>query len=451
MKKIYLHYAWLLFLLISHVTYSQTQSNITTPNGSSVTAWIFSEMNASDRSYWDSYFSSPNRTQFSYYNDGYSSSHRFNCHGYAWSISENGPVRWIGAYVTTEEDIYMTDGSYVQVCSETYPGKVSWADGDHSAITTSVAGRWVSKWRYYPLMNHHKDDTPFGDDYRYYVSTNIAGSSNICNSSSNNAYSVQNISGASYSWSKSSNLTLSGSGNAITVTPVSGAIGAAWVEVYISTGCGTATRRKNITIDEPASVTGGTYTNAAPGFGQLSPAMNVICGYYIPCEITFYVQGTSALSNAYMSAASGSSPAWYAYSNTIGFDGFSYANQWCTFTAVVSNGCGTNSYDYTFYQYDCPGESARSSGEFKIYPNPANSIVHVEAVQEDAVTASKNKAPQGYSVKLFNDKGLLLKTLDNKTGSGKATFNTAFLPPGTYYVHITRNGKVVTRQLFIRR
>ncbi|GHU59070.1 hypothetical protein FACS189411_15470 [Bacteroidia bacterium] len=44
-----------------------------------------------------------------------SSTRKFNCHGYAWLRVETGIDRWIGYSVTTEEDIYMTDGSYTQV------------------------------------------------------------------------------------------------------------------------------------------------------------------------------------------------------------------------------------------------------------------------------------------------------------------------------------------------
>lgn len=35
-------------------TFAQTQSNVTTPKGSTVTAYITSELSASERTYWDS-------------------------------------------------------------------------------------------------------------------------------------------------------------------------------------------------------------------------------------------------------------------------------------------------------------------------------------------------------------------------------------------------------------
>jgi len=125
MKSIKFYLLFFIILFSSNFfVFSQTQSNLVTPKGSSVVAYIVSEMSNSDRAYWDSYYSAPNRTQITTSN-GYSSSRTFNCHGYAWSIAEGGATRWIGYYVSSDEDVYMTDGSYVQVCSETHPGKIS--------------------------------------------------------------------------------------------------------------------------------------------------------------------------------------------------------------------------------------------------------------------------------------------------------------------------------------
>lgn len=75
--------------------YSQTQSNLATPKGNPVVAYITPELSNSERAYWDSYYASPSRTQIPT-SGGYSSSGTFNCHGYAWSISEGGSTRWIG-------------------------------------------------------------------------------------------------------------------------------------------------------------------------------------------------------------------------------------------------------------------------------------------------------------------------------------------------------------------
>ena len=134
-------------------------------------------MSNSDKAYWDSYYASayPSAIQLkTTFNPVYSSSRLYNCHGFAWYMSESEygitDPRWIGYSQTTDEDIYMTDGSYIQVSSATFPGKVSWGSGDHSAITTSTPGVFISKWNMYPLMQHRWDDTPYGTrNLKYYV------------------------------------------------------------------------------------------------------------------------------------------------------------------------------------------------------------------------------------------------------------------------------------------
>ncbi len=215
---------------------AQEQANVSTPKGSNVVAYKPEEMSSSDRAYWDNYYANayPNASQINTYGP-YSSSMRFNCHGYAWYMVESGSglntPRWIGYYSTTAEDIYMSDGSYVQVKNEMYPGKVSWGSGDHSAITTSQSGVFKSKWNKYPLFEHDWDDTPYGtNNLKYYVSTNINGSSSVLCNNSTRTFTTTNIPGASYSWSVGNGLTLNSNGNYSTsVTANSYYSGSSWI------------------------------------------------------------------------------------------------------------------------------------------------------------------------------------------------------------------------------
>ena len=66
------------------LTYNDTQSNVSTPKGSSVLAYITEESSEATRASWDSYYAIhyPDAEQIETY-DGYSSTRRFNCHGYA--------------------------------------------------------------------------------------------------------------------------------------------------------------------------------------------------------------------------------------------------------------------------------------------------------------------------------------------------------------------------------
>ncbi len=239
-------YLILFFILFSFVSFSQTQSNVSTPKGSTVIAYITSEVSSADRASWDSYWAStyPNAEQIETY-DGYSSTNRFNCHAYAWYMSENSQVlsspRWIGYGTNTHEDIYMSDGSYVQVASEMYPGKVSWPSvDDHSAITTSQLGVFISKWGNKPWMEHDWDDQPYGTTgLKYYVSTDISGSSLILCNNSTRSFSARNISDADYDWEVGTGITLNSDGNYNTsVTANSSYSGETWIEVEITSPLG---------------------------------------------------------------------------------------------------------------------------------------------------------------------------------------------------------------------
>ena len=116
--------------------------------------------------------------------DGVSSTRKFNCHGYAWLRVEEGIDRWMNR----PSDEYYTDiingmqgvngdGSYVEVPNATYPGKISWGMGDHSAITTAEPGWVISKWNSGPLCRHQRgqgknpfdDTTAYPVNVRYYV------------------------------------------------------------------------------------------------------------------------------------------------------------------------------------------------------------------------------------------------------------------------------------------
>ena len=149
--------------------------DIETPMGSYVKTYLMCEATIYDREWNDYNYSStyPNAEMMIVY-DGLSSTRKFNCHGYAWLRVEQEIDRWIGysySDMGTYPDIYITDGSYTQVSSETFPGKVFWdrPSGDHTAITTEQSGWFISKWNQYPLFKHRWNDSPYGTAFKYYV------------------------------------------------------------------------------------------------------------------------------------------------------------------------------------------------------------------------------------------------------------------------------------------
>jgi len=146
--------------------YVTTQNTtIYTPNDTPVPAEIITEMPEALIAYWDNEAQEafPNAILLS------SSSTTYNCHGYAWYVSEGGSTVWING---PNQLLFGADGSYGMVQGEAPNEKVSYIGADHSAITTSTSEVYISKWGAEPLMEHYWLDCPYAVEasaYAYYV------------------------------------------------------------------------------------------------------------------------------------------------------------------------------------------------------------------------------------------------------------------------------------------
>lgn len=103
------------------------------------------------------------------------SSATYNCHAYAWHMTDEFPAttcRIARSYADafSEENLckYWTDDYYTETPNESEAEKVYYRAGDHSAIRLND-GYYVSKWGQGPLMKHEPSDCPyFVSDMRYY-------------------------------------------------------------------------------------------------------------------------------------------------------------------------------------------------------------------------------------------------------------------------------------------
>lgn len=143
-----------------------------TPNGSKVR--ILVDRQEFTQEYINSYTS--------YYQDIFPeaillepSTNIYNCHAYAWHMTEGGFTCWVGEY-PEDEYIYMTDGSFIEVDEGPAPRKISYRNknnklNEHSAVATNKPGIVISKWGPFPLMEHKTLECPFGDgaELRYYI------------------------------------------------------------------------------------------------------------------------------------------------------------------------------------------------------------------------------------------------------------------------------------------
>ncbi len=138
--------------------------NMYTPRGTLVgDSYSRTEYSDPTRADCDDYYANayPNATQLTLWGDDYSSSRRYNCHGYAWHLigddDINDPI-WLGYNSAGMTYKYWQDESY----SEVAVANATMVDysGDHSATTTTTTDVYISKWNWYPLMLHHKDYHP---------------------------------------------------------------------------------------------------------------------------------------------------------------------------------------------------------------------------------------------------------------------------------------------------
>jgi hypothetical protein len=89
----------------------------------------------------------------------------------------------------------------------------------------------------------------------------------------------------------------------------------------------------------------------------------------------------------------------------------------------------------------------------RIYPNPVNNILNIELLQQEPVqnTLAINMANE-YTIQLYNQSGLLQKTVKVKNGVDKASLDVSNLANGIYYLHIylVSNSTPEIRKIIIR-
>jgi len=142
----------------------------------------------------------------------------YNCHAYAWHVSDGGDKVWISnlEYEPHNIDAYWIDKSYYQVnfiTGETnlkvFYGSKS-QESDHSAITTSDPDIFISKMGCGCLVRHYKNNSPYDNSnltYYTYNNLSITGSSTVC--SSNSTFTLSNVpEEATVNWSCSSNMQM---------------------------------------------------------------------------------------------------------------------------------------------------------------------------------------------------------------------------------------------------
>ena len=400
-----------------------------TPNGSTIEAFYRDEMSSSDISYYTNLY----RNTYPQAEVLANASNTYNCHSYAWNLAEGGSVVcWLNQNPDLHK--YWDDNSYMETI-EGYAEKIFYYAGDHSAVVSSISGKYESKWGSMPLMRHAPEYGPTiyqmtqRKQYQKALNINISGPSTIC-SFSNTTYTLNNLPpGATINWTPSSNLSELSPNNEINyiVKAVSSSTsGSGWVQAVISgTGCGDITGRKDFWVGKPRFT--------LIGEDELEPRIRGVVfirdnngnQIIVDSHNDPHITSVNWSYTGPLDYINGDTHKAYYRAGRIGGQGFIYAN--------ATNQCG--SYENRMY-------FVVNSG-FRISPNPANDYIEAEIMDENFEHSSNNKI----NVKLFNNRSIPVHT----GNSHQKTFriNTSNLPHVLYLLKIIYKGEKYSKQVLI--
>jgi len=173
MKKFFLSFMLCSLFVTS---FAQTPITIYTRWGQSVQGHINTEMTSSEINSLNAQYTSlyPQATLLG------NSSSTYNCHSYAWNMwDQGGPTCWINASISASNDNikkYWTNDYYALTNNSNAP-LIFYPSGDHSAVKSSVSGKYESKWGSAPLMRHAPDYGPYTNmaNRQYYAVIFVTG------------------------------------------------------------------------------------------------------------------------------------------------------------------------------------------------------------------------------------------------------------------------------------
>lgn len=189
----------------------------------------------------------------------------YNCHSYAWHVSDGGNKVWV-----QNPDLYFTGSppSYVSTSDTIGRGKkVKYLYANHSAITTDTVGLVKSKWGHGPIILHNvhiypviENDSIIALPYQYvsYYEVQMSGATSVPKGTVANVSTLLNITGATYSWSGDGNFvcasgnTVNGSVTGLNITQY-GQIGRAFVSIYSPYSYTTVTGVRKLSVTAPPS------------------------------------------------------------------------------------------------------------------------------------------------------------------------------------------------------
>jgi len=333
---------------------------------------------------------------------------KYNCHAYAWLITQGGIERWMDS---PGDDAFFSE--YIEV-PQSEATKVSYGSEDHSAITTGTTDLFISKWGSGCLWQHSKYDSPYSiSDLHFYVLPYITGPYLVCSSGAE--FTVNNLpSGATITWSQTQGLTRisdQGSNPCEFEATENGTYG--WISATVTYNGNEYTLRvKTVWLGAPVTPTYiSKYTETEP------LCLNTLIHFYCDevGEPTIYYNWT---------VTSYSADIYYGQGTTF-ITAYPYYGGDLTFSVAAQNECGSsdNIYSDAYYIEDC-------SFKFTLYPNPATSYLTIQLPEIPAENAI---------VDVYNSQSV--KIISITMADKEKTIDISKLQKGVYYITVVSRSK----------
>lgn len=151
--------------------------------GTPVEGMLFSELTSNEINSLDTYYRNtfPNAIFLK------SSSKTYNCHSYAWNMTDGGKTCWINHSLSNDATAnsnlkkYWSDPIGYNETTEVNATRIHYYLSDHSAIKSSVAGYYESKWGMAPLMRHAPEYGPYSNmkSRHYYAYSEVIDAGDV--------------------------------------------------------------------------------------------------------------------------------------------------------------------------------------------------------------------------------------------------------------------------------
>lgn len=367
-------------------------------------------------------------------------SRTYNCHAYAFHISDGGSAYWINNTVNGGTNVaYCWAGSSPTYVSTTAAEgtKVYYYGGDHTAtISTTHTGQYESKWGSWPRYRHAVHDSPYNDGSLQYKKVNLyapSGGGDLICVSSTKTYATLSISGAGYSWS-GVNLAISGSSNSIVATGSSNGQGKITANISSPYSGTTIKAIANPWIGTPAIT--NKRVNGNPYYES---------GAYI-CPGNHYLNVTPKGTSSAASWTVPSGIPYYVSGNELDFTLYSSGPSSLSITAKASNVCGQGANSSFYLMKQSWGCSSFYS--VVVYPNPTSDELFIEAVPTgDEPEENFEELVAFEEISIIDEKGKVY--LNKKEKGNRTSIITRGIPKGHYFLKIRNGESEITEQIII--